>query len=300
MTSRVPGRRPPLPGHSAPVSSWRSSLESLGIATGPLADPLTYPGRMAGWSGLLVDDLYLRVSPRARTPLGGWAVPGSSGPGAQGIDDVLRELGRPAVSERHVVVSIGSNAAPAQIHAKFTTRDVRVALPMIRAEASGIRAGVSAHVSRPGYLPATPVADPAAVSTLVVLWLDDDQLAALDDTEPNYHRVRLPTDPFTLSLPSGGRLSDPYCYVSRHGCLTDGLGSPRPLRSQHELISDLLAGSPALRRLCGATPLEWLRRTADLGVRHKVRDLLRRERLVAHQAEFADLPRAGFPDASRR
>jgi hypothetical protein len=274
-------------GHSS-----GDSLESLGIAMGPLADPLTYPGRMAGWSGLLVDDLYLRVGPLAGAPLGRWPVPGGSGPGTRPIDDVLRELGRPAVSERHVVVSIGSNAAPAQIHAKFTARDVQVAVPMIRAEARGIRAGVSAHVSRPGYLPATPVADPAAVSTLVVLWLDDDQLAALDDTEPNYHRVRLPTDPFTLSLPSGERLYDPYCYLSRHGCLADGQGVPRPLRSQHELISELLSGSPALRRLCGGTPLEWLRRTADLGVRHRVRDLLRRERLVVHQAEFAGLLRA--------
>ncbi|MCW2887884.1 MAG: hypothetical protein QOE54_940 [Streptosporangiaceae bacterium] len=276
-------------------SRRHGSLESLGLAIGPLSNPLTYPGRMAGWPGLLLDDVFLRVSPLAGTPLGRWPVAGgngSAGPDVQLIDNVLRGLGRPAVSERHVVVSIGSNAAPAQIHAKFTSRNVQVALPMIRAEVHGIRAGVSAHVSRPGYLPATPVADPDHVCSLVLLWLDDDQLAALDDTEPNYHRVRLPSDSFTVSLPSGERLYDPYCYVSRHGCIVDGQGVPRPLRSQHELISDLLAGSPDLRRLCGVTPLEWLTSTSALEVRDRVRAVLRQERLVLHQAEFADLPTA--------
>ena len=49
------------------------------------------------------------------------------------------------------------------------------------------------HVSRPGYLPATPVPDDAAVSDLWLVWLDAVALAAVDATEPNYERIPLPT-----------------------------------------------------------------------------------------------------------
>jgi hypothetical protein len=247
---------------------------------------------MARGPGLLVDDLYLRIAPIAQTPLGDWLVrseDGCAGPEVQPLDRVLHELGQPVVSERHAVVCIGSNAAPAQLYAKFTQKNVRVVLPMVRAEVDGIRAGLSAHVSRPGYLPATPVADPDYVSRLVVLWLDDDQLAALDETEPNYHRITLSADSFTVTLPSGNLLSDPHCYVSRHGCIADERGIPRPLRSQEDLISHLLAEVPALRELCGTSPQEWLTHTAVPAVRERVRALLRVEGLVLEQREFSGL-----------
>jgi hypothetical protein len=64
--------------------------------------------------------------------------------------------------------------------------------PMVAVQVHSLAVGVSARASRPGYVPATPVADPAAASQLWVVWLGPEALIAMDATEPNYRRVRLP------------------------------------------------------------------------------------------------------------
>jgi hypothetical protein len=257
------------------------SLSSLGIAADPLSSPLTYPGLIPTESGLMIDDLYLTLTPERAAPLREWPV-GLDG-GSRQLDSVLGDLGEPLVGARTAVVCIGSNAAPAQMYVKLTRQNIRPVIPMVRAQVRGIRPGVSAYVSRPGYIPATPVADPHVVSTLVVVWLDEAQLAAVDRTEPNYRRVILPPEVFPVTLPSGLRLPDPWCYLSRHGCLTAGAGAPRVLQHQETLINELLTEVPGLRKLCGATPLEWLARTADHNVREAVRVMLRAGGFVLHQ-----------------
>lgn len=257
------------------------SLRSLGIDADPLSSPLTYPGLIPAESGLMIDDLYLKLTPERAAPLREWPVGFEGGP--QRLDSVLGDLGEPLVAARRPVVCIGSNAAPAQMHVKLTRRSIRPVIPMVRATVHGIRPGVSAYVSRPGYLPATPVADLHVVSTLVVVWLDEAQLAAVDLTEPNYRRVVLPPEVFPVTLPSGLRLPDPSCYVGRHGCVTAKAGTPRALQRQETLIGELLGEVPGLRRLCGATPQEWLARTADQAVREAVRVMLRAGGFVLDQ-----------------
>ncbi|MEO5877994.1 MAG: hypothetical protein ABIS86_11820 [Streptosporangiaceae bacterium] len=256
------------------------SLLDLGIDTAPSSSPLSYPGLVPAESGLLVDDLYLRLIPGRSVPLGRWEVMDAD---FLPLDTVLAGLGRPPISERRPVVCVGSNAAPAQMYAKLTRRSIRPVLPMVRAEVQGIRPGVSAHVSRPGYLPATPVADPDVTSALVVVWLDEAQLAAVEETEPNYRRLVLPAEAFPVRLPSGLPLTDPGCYASRHGCLVAATGVPRALKDQEALIEELLADVPGLRRLCGITPQEWLARTAAENVREAVRVRFRDAGVVLDQ-----------------
>lgn len=172
------------------------------------------------------------------------------------------------------VVAIGSNGSPAQMRVKFERAGQRGVLPMTRARVSGLRAGVSAYVSKPGYLPATPVLEAAVVSSLMVLWLDDAQLGVVDATEPNYHRRRVPRA-HAVTLASGVEVRSSHCYVSRHGCLVDGHGVPVRLRRQRSLITELLADVPGLRERCGTTPEEWLIRVRDVEIREHVRCTLR-------------------------
>ena len=84
----------------------------------------------------------------------------------------------------------------------------------------------SAHVSRGGYVPAAPMHSPGARGAVVVQFLDDDQLAAVDTTEPNYERVPLDTARYPLVLSGGHRPGQPWIYATRRGVLRlPGLGA---------------------------------------------------------------------------
>jgi hypothetical protein len=116
------------------------------------------------------------------------------------------------------VIAVGSNGSPAQLHRKLAGR-TGVLVPMTYVAVGGLVPGVSAHVSRPGYVPATPVLLPGATGRLVLLWLDDAQLAAVDATEPNYHRTALPAE-VTVSLAGctpGDTAASPTGVAGRSG-----------------------------------------------------------------------------------
>lgn len=85
------------------------------------------------------------------------------------------------------MVAIGSNGAPDQLAWKFAG-DRPPVVPVTITNVRGIAPAHSPHVSRAGYVPYVPVADPIRYNTrpLPVLWLDDQQLRTLDVTEPNY------------------------------------------------------------------------------------------------------------------
>ncbi|MEV5749363.1 hypothetical protein AB0L00_16220 [Actinoallomurus sp. NPDC052308] len=306
-----------------PVTAPGRELRALGYAEDPIARPLTYPGLRPPGSGLLVDGCFLdlRVTPPssvARPPArprgrpvpaaadagaspatppapqpspGHWVLDVSAVPphvfgGAEiPLDEALRACGRPVMADRRPVLAVGSNASPAQIARKLAGR-TRPVVPMTYAHVSGLTAGASAHVSRPGYVPAVPVLAPGASTELVVLWLDDEQLTAVDRTEPNYHRVRPPA-PVTVALPGLGPLGC-HLYAGRHGCLTDAGGVPIRLAGQPDLLAGLLAASPRLVRLTGArTPEEFVARTrADAHLRDDVRRLWRQEGIVLDQPEL--------------
>ncbi|MEH0542132.1 hypothetical protein QA802_03265 [Streptomyces sp. B21-105] len=213
----------------------RRTLEALGLAEAPRDRPLTYPGVWPAESGLLDGDEWLpldRLTHPGRTP----------------------------------VVAVGSNASPAQLRLKLAAFDVSPAVPMTRARVTGVEVGVSAHISRAGYVSASPVHAPAVTRELFVIWLDAGQLAVLDATEPNYDRVLLPAPGFRVELENGEALLDAFAYVNHHGVLHDGSGVARSHPGQRALLTELLAGSAELRRLFGATPEEFCARArADAG-----------------------------------
>jgi hypothetical protein len=243
-------------------------LAAQGLTEDPIGRPLTYPGRLPATSGLLDHDRF-----RALTRQNGeWRLEDTTT-----LDDALRSAGHPALADLHPVVAVGSNGSPAQLHRKFAGR-ADLFVPMTYATVRGLLPGVSAHVSRPGYVPAAPALAPGAVARLPVLWLDETQLSVLDATEPNYRR---------RPLPAPARLDDgrrPDLYAGRHGCLRDRRGLPFTLTGQAGLIAALLADLPALGRLTGATgPEEFVANVRDdAGLRERVRLLWREEGRVAH------------------
>lgn len=199
----------------------------FGVA--PTEEPLSYPGVPPKDSTLLLGNAVLRLHERSRRRLPQWrvevdehTVPGERRAVDQlPLSHVLLRHNQTPMAGRVPVLAVGSNASPAQMWGKFSRAGVSPVLPMVlAAEIRGVAVGISAHISAPGYLPTTPVLDPDARSRLFIVWPDRTQLAAIDDTEPNYHRVLLSEPDFSFVLPSGENLSHCYAYFSRHGNLT--------------------------------------------------------------------------------
>ncbi|MYS75663.1 hypothetical protein GTY88_35370, partial [Streptomyces sp. SID5926] len=228
------------------------TLRALGLAGVPREEPLLYPGAWPRESGLLDGD---RLLP----------------------------LDRPVYDEedgRVPVLAIGSNASPAQLRHKMAEFGIDSPIPMVRSRVTGLDIGVSAHVSRMGYVSASPVGAPGTVRELFVLWLDTEQLAVIDASEGvpmaggNFDRVWLPAPDVRVEPGDGSVLGGAYAYVNRHGVLHDGTGAPRRHPgAQRPLITELLHGSARLRELFGTTPEEFSararadRRLCDRGTR---------------------------------
>ncbi|QJS99964.1 hypothetical protein G9272_06430 [Streptomyces asoensis] len=226
------------------------TLRALGLADAPRDHPLSYPGAWPAASGLLRGDELLpldRLTHPGRTP----------------------------------VVAVGSNASPAQLRHKMAELGVSSPIPMVKARVTGIDIGVSAHVSRVGYVSASPVDAPAVTRELFVIWLDPEQLALIDATEPNYDRVLLPAPGFRVELENGEALLDAFAYVNHHGVLHNGDGVPRSHPGQRALITELLEQSPALRLLFGSTPEEFCARArADARLCEQGTRLFAEEKMV--------------------
>ncbi|MDW8807037.1 hypothetical protein P1P68_20165 [Streptomyces scabiei] len=212
------------------------TLEALGLAVTPREDPLSYPGVWPAESGLLDGNRML--------PL-----------------DTLR------FEDRAPVLSVGSNASPAQLVHKMAEHGVPCRIPMVKARVTGIGIGVSAHVSLLGYVSASPFRSPGTTTELFLTWLDEAQLAVVDASEGadsptgNFRRARLPAADVRVELESGEVLDHAWIYVNRWGVLRDGGPGPRhhPGR-QRPLIGELLAASAELRELFGTTPDEFCAR----------------------------------------
>ncbi|MGW3186648.1 hypothetical protein ACWDBT_02175 [Streptomyces ardesiacus] len=231
------------------------TLRSLGLDGVPREEPLLYPGAWPRESGLLDGD---RLLPLDRPAREAWE----------------QEDGRVPV------LAIGSNASPAQLRHKMAEFGIDSPVPMVRSRVTGLDVGVSAHVSRMGYVSASPVGAPGTVRELFVLWLDPGQLAMIDASEGvpmaggNFDRAWLPAPDVRVEPGDGSVLRGTYAYVNRHGVLHDGTGAPRRHPGeQRPLITELLDGSARLRALFGATPEEFCararadRRLCDRGTR---------------------------------
>ncbi|MFJ8199485.1 hypothetical protein [Streptomyces sp. NPDC096152] len=205
------------------------SLEALGLAEAPRDHPLLYPGAWPERSGLLHGDRLL--------PLDGFSRAG-----------------------RHPVLAVGSNGCPGQLRHKMAESGVDGPLPMEKARVTGVDVGVSAHVSRMGYVSASPVRAPGTVRELFVLWLDERQLAAIDASEGvpvptgNFRRAWLPAPDVLIEPEHGAPLPGAHVYVNRHGVLHDGADTPRRHPGERALLTELLVESERLRELFGDTP----------------------------------------------
>ncbi|MFG2602226.1 hypothetical protein ACGFT2_01460 [Streptomyces sp. NPDC048514] len=214
------------------------TLEELGLAEAPRDHPLAYPGTWPADSGLLDGDLML-------------------------------PLERLVHADRRPVLAVGSNASPGQLRHKMTQFGVYGSIPMVRARVTGVDVGVSAHVSRMGYVSASPVKSRHGSRELFVIWLDRRQLDVIDASEGvplpdgNFRRLWLPAPDVRVELADGRALPGVYSYVNRHGVLRDDSGAPRGHPGQHALLTELLARSAPLRGLFGVTPEEFSARARD-------------------------------------
>ncbi|MBR8640161.1 hypothetical protein KEF29_14785 [Streptomyces tuirus] len=232
------------------------TLRALGLAEAPREHPLLYPGAWPADSGLLDGDFFL-------------------------------PLDRLVYADRTPVLAIGSNACPGQLRHKMLEFGILSPLPMVKARVTGVDAGVSAHVSRMGYVSASPVSAPDTVRELFVLWLDDEQLAVIDASEGapvpggNFDRAWLPAPEVRIDLADGTRLPGAYAYVNRHGVLHDGTGVPRTHPGQREILTELLVALPRLRELFGVVPEEFCERArADRRLCERGTRLFIEEKLV--------------------
>ncbi|MEU2280894.1 hypothetical protein ABZ614_02790 [Streptomyces sp. NPDC013178] len=234
------------------------TLEALGLADAPREHPLTYPGPWPADSGLLDGN---RLLP----------------------------LDRLTFPDRTPVLAIGSNACPGQLRHKMAEFGITSPIPMVKTRVTGIDIGVSAHISRMGYLSASPVDAPGVTRELFVIWLDAEQLAAIDASEGvplphgNYARAPLPAPEVRIELENGETLTGAFAYVNRRGVLHDGTGAPRKHPGQRALLTELLVESAELRRLFGVAPEEFCARArADAGLCERGTQLFAKEKLVTN------------------
>ena len=227
----------------------------------PALDPLSYPGRVIAEPALLCGAEVLPMAPTVGRPMGRWFVRDASSlePDLDlDLDLALEQLTEPPTANRHPVIAIGSNAAPAQMRYKLTRLGLPAVVPMTTLRVSGLGVGVSAHVGLKGYVANSPYADPGGVADVVLTLLDDDQLRAVDDTElPRYRRALLPGAEFPMVLPSGERLDGAYLYVNSAGVLAGVDGKPRTPTTQTVLLAELLQRSAGLRELFDS-PQDWV------------------------------------------
>lgn len=205
--------------------------------------PLDYPGPPIDAAGVLEAD-------------GAWSELGAGQP-----------LPSSLVSGRTCVVAVGSNGSPPRLHAKLAAAGVVDRVAMVPCEVTGIGVAHSAHVSIAGYVATTPHALPDGRVRVVASWFTAEQLAAVDATERNYTRQRLPAG---RGAPDGAQ-----AYVSWRGVLAPG-GVALAATTQAQ-VHAALAGDPVLAELLplgdpAATVAALRERVTATAVRERLRE----------------------------
>jgi hypothetical protein len=255
--------------------------------------PLAYPLAAATGPRLVLDDCEHPIRPRHSAALGTartTACPACAGllgavEGSR-LEAVLAALGEVPLAQRTPVLAVGSNAATAVVRHKLGTRGVSTVVPVVTGVVARMDVGHSAHVSRGGYVPAAPLHRSTARTRVVLQLLDQAQLAAVDETEPNYERVEVSAARYPLVLSGGARPDRVHVYASRHGVLHLSGRGPARLLTQPEVLAALgdagvphtegdpeevarrLAQSPSVRRAV-ARALGELGMTRAAGLRHR-------------------------------
>lgn len=159
------------------------------------------------------------------------------------IEQALAAEGVASLAERTLVLAVGSNQTPETIARKYrrSGRDIPVATPFVRCTVHDLAVGHVASNAAPGYLPAAPYRADGERMELVATWFDDAQLAVVDETEPNYDRLRLSTEDFPLTLATGQEPAHFDVYASLWGVIARE-HRPIPLRHRQQEMFDELVG----------------------------------------------------------
>jgi hypothetical protein len=249
--------------------------------------PLAYPLSPVDGPRLLLAGCEHLVRPRARRPLGASRTP--HGPDCTGehahlanrpLGAALEELGEAPLAERTPVLAVGSNASPAVLAHKLGRHGVSTVVPVVTGVVRTLDVTHSAHVSRGGYVPAAPVHRTGARTRVVLQLLDEQQLSAIDATEPNYDRVEVTATRYPVVLAGGLRPRRVHVYASQRGVLTLGGPGSTALLAQPDVLAALdAAGVPHT----GGDPHEAAGRLASSPeVREAVGTAMRRLGLVRH------------------
>lgn len=194
----------------------------------PRDDPRVYPGAIPPFSYVFAGD---KIFPFDELSLARF----------------LSQRGSAPLENRIPVLAIGSNANPAQLQRKFGNEAV---IPVLKARVSNLDAVYSCHMSGYGAVPATFIAAQGIETALHITFLDEGQLAIMDQTEDvNYDRVRLDGARFPVTLED----TLPQCeaYQSRWGALVlgdsvfrltsvAGGGTPFPPATEIEILERLI------------------------------------------------------------
>jgi len=125
--------------------------------------------------------------------------------------------GRPGLDGRTPLLAYGANAAPTALARKLAPLPI-VGMPVLRAELEGFDVVYSAHVSPYGAIPGTLRPSEGAIAPVFVVYPNEEQLALLSATEPNYELRRL--SGVICRVEEAGILNAVDAFASRHGCLT--------------------------------------------------------------------------------
>lgn len=223
-------------------------------------NPLEYPWASATHAGLLDEHEFHRLDVRTDSPIGSSTVGGR-----HTLDEHLATAGAAPMSERHLVVAVGSNASPDVMRRKLWSygQGAQILLPFIPGVARGLRVGHAALCTVRGYVPASPVADPKATTVLWASWFDDVQMAALDSTEPNYTRILVTQDDHPFTLANGEAPTNYFLYEALRGLLHVD-GEPLPLMTQPQIFQHL-AGRGGAGTVFAGEPVAALHKLVDEG-----------------------------------
>jgi len=206
--------------------------------------PLDYPGPPIDAAGVLEAD-------------GAWTELGAGQPVPESM-----------TAGRTCVLAVGGNGSPPRLHAKLAAAGVADRVAMVPYEVSGVGIAHSAHVSVAGYVATTPYALADGQVRVVASWFTAGQLAAVDATERNYTRQRLPDA--VRGAPDGAQ-----AYVSWRGVLAPG-GVALAATTQAQ-VHAALAGDPVLAELLplgdpAATVAALRERVTATAVRERLRE----------------------------
>jgi len=160
------------------------------------------------------------------------------------LDDFLRERGAPTLSQRHAILSVGSNGCPGRLAEKYPVPS-EVAVPVFYGTISDVAVVYSRAIVSYGALAATFLVQPGARSRLSVTMLTDDELARMDATESNYERISLSQG---FRVQNGPVIEELTAYLDRRlltyqdapvlvDMMSDGGTLWRPAKTEREVLS---------------------------------------------------------------